>query len=80
MSKQWINYIILINLIDSEEGFGSFYEYIYSFRNNTNEPFPRITNPEVEEAMEHLMLMKEEFGGNIYLFFIIIIIIKKKKI
>eukprot|EP00833_Pecoramyces_ruminatium_P003387 jgi/Orpsp1_1/1177419/evm.model.c7180000061388.1 len=49
------------DMSDTEEGFVSFYEYIYSFRNDVNDPFPDIKNQEVIEAMEKLKGLKKEY-------------------
>ena len=46
-------------LIDTEEGFISIYEYLYSHRNNTNDKFPDISSPEVKDAM---IKLKKEYG------------------
>ncbi|KAG4105582.1 periplasmic binding protein-like II [Neocallimastix lanati (nom. inval.)] len=50
------------DISDTEEGFCSLYEYIYSYRNGISEPYPEITNPEVEEAMKTLKRLKNELG------------------
>jgi len=62
--KNLINEVIgyTADMTDSESGFASFYEFIYSFRNNLNDTFPEITSPEVVNAMKKLKEIKKEFG------------------
>ncbi|ORX81644.1 periplasmic binding protein-like II, partial [Anaeromyces robustus] len=54
-----------IDLTDSEGGFASYYEYIYSFREKVENPFPGIRDTEVEIAMETLKKIKDKLddGG-----------------
>ncbi|ORY85900.1 periplasmic binding protein-like II [Neocallimastix californiae] len=50
------------DMTDSEIGFSSFYEYIYSFRKDVKNSFPIITDSEAVEAMIKLKELKEELG------------------
>ncbi|ORY16058.1 hypothetical protein LY90DRAFT_677477 [Neocallimastix californiae] len=50
------------DITDSENGFCSLYEYIYSFRENIYDNFPSITDPEIVLAMKKLKNIKNEFG------------------
>jgi len=50
------------DMTDTEVGFSSFYEYIYSFRNDIKSSYPNITDPEVVEAMENLKYLKNKLG------------------
>jgi len=50
------------DISNSENGFASLYEFIYSYRNETDFSYPPITNSEVEEAMKQLKNFHSEFG------------------
>ncbi|KAL6613112.1 periplasmic binding protein-like II [Neocallimastix californiae] len=50
------------DMTDTESGFASFYEYIYSFREKETDPYPKITNSEAVEAMKKLKKLKDELG------------------
>eukprot|EP00833_Pecoramyces_ruminatium_P009874 jgi/Orpsp1_1/1183906/evm.model.c7180000087172.2 len=52
---------------DREGGFCSVYEFIYSFRNSVNAPFPSLRSEEAANALKKMKEMKEKIasGNNI---------------
>ncbi|ORX83208.1 periplasmic binding protein-like II [Anaeromyces robustus] len=61
-------YGFAVDMTDTEEGFNTFYEYIYSFRNNATDPFPTITDPVVINALEKLKELKSKLNNRGLLF------------
>ncbi|ORX87618.1 periplasmic binding protein-like II, partial [Anaeromyces robustus] len=57
-----ISYNGLFN--DSEGGFCSIYEFIYSFRSSVNSSFPEITSEETSNALEILKTLKSEISSD----------------
>jgi len=49
-------------LDESENGICSIYEFIYSFRDSIDDPFPEIRSKTTINALNYLKEMKEEFG------------------
>eukprot|EP00833_Pecoramyces_ruminatium_P006823 jgi/Orpsp1_1/1180855/evm.model.c7180000074881.1 len=50
---------------DCEEGTGSLYEFIYSFRDSVESEFPELTSKNAIEALEMIKRMKEEISSEI---------------
>ncbi|KAL6630729.1 periplasmic binding protein-like II, partial [Neocallimastix sp. 'constans'] len=49
---------------DTDTGTVSLFEYIYSFRDSVNSPFPSFVNETVINALEKLKYMKEKIASN----------------
>ena len=58
---------IIIYFLDDITGSNSIYEFIYSFRNSVDDPFPEFLNSAASDALEKLKEIKEEISsGKLY--------------
>jgi len=51
---------------NSEQGFVSIYELIYSFRNSTKDPFPDLKSKEAADALKMMKRLKDEISTDMY--------------
>ncbi|ORX80973.1 hypothetical protein BCR32DRAFT_268565 [Anaeromyces robustus] len=51
---------------DSESGFCSIYEFIYSYRNSVDSPFPEFSSNEAINALEMIKRLKNEIASDDY--------------
>jgi len=52
-------------IYDNEEGNQSIYEFIHSFRDNQNDPHPKIQSKNTEDALRKLKELKDEISSDI---------------
>ena len=56
-------YKLILIIIDYEQGFCSIYEFIYSFRESKESPFPELTSQTAIDALKFLKKIKEEISS-----------------
>lgn len=63
----YFNYIFFYTIIDNEMGMCSIYEFIYSFRESINSPFPDIQSQQTIDSLNMMKNIKNTISSSNYI-------------